>query len=65
MPKIKTVKSISKRFKVTKGGKVLKRYCGQNHFNSRDSGKMTRKKRRDVSMSSCYTKTIKQLTVQG
>jgi large subunit ribosomal protein L35 len=65
MPKIKTHKAIAKRFKVTKKGKVLKRYCGQDHFNSRDKGKITRKKRRDTEMSKSYTKTIKQLTAQG
>lgn len=65
MPKIKTHKAIAKRFKVNKKGKVLKRYCGQDHFNTRDKGKITRKKRRDTEMSKSYSKTIKQLTAQG
>jgi len=58
--KIKTHKSISKRFKVTKTGKVLKRYCGQDHFNSRDPGKITRKKRRDKTFVS-HAKAVKTL----
>ena len=45
---MKTNKAIAKRFKVTKTGKVLKRCAGQDHFNSRESGKVVRNKRRDV-----------------
>jgi ribosomal protein L35 len=55
---------MSKRFKVTKRGKVLKRKAGQAHFNSRESGNTTRAKRRDVDMSDTFTKNIKKLMVQ-
>lgn len=65
MPKIKTHKAIAKRFELTRRSKVLKRYAGQDHFNSRDPGKITRKKRRDQLMSRSYTKTIKQLLARG
>ena len=58
--KLKTHKTVSKRVVVTKSGKLLKRHGGQDHFNSRDSGKITRKKRRDQSVSSSYVKNIKQ-----
>lgn len=58
---MKTHKSVSKRFKVTVTGKVLKRACGQDHFNSRESGTTTRNKRRDRTMSECFTKSIKKL----
>lgn len=58
---MKTKKSVIKRFKVTKGGKVLKRYAGQDHFNARNSGKITRKKRRDVQLSKTLCKTVKIL----
>ena len=61
MAKIKTHKSISKRFKVTKNKKVLKRKAGQDHFNSRDSGKTTRKKRRDVGMSETLNRNLQEL----
>jgi ribosomal protein L35 len=57
----KTRKTVAKRFKLTKNGKLLKRHGGQNHFNSRDSGTITRKKRRDQSVSKSYTRTIKKL----
>lgn len=58
--KLKTRKTVAKRLTVTKRGKLLKRHGGQNHFNSRDSGKITRKKRRDQEVSESYTKNLKQ-----
>lgn len=61
---MKTHKAVAKRFKVTKTGKVLKRKAGQDHFNSRESGKVTRNKRRDQKMSGTQTKTIKKLLQQ-
>lgn len=64
MPKQKTRKSVVKRFRVTKSGNVLKRYCGQDHFNARNPGKITRKKRRDVTLSKDFHKTVKILTNQ-
>lgn len=59
MAKQKTRKSVVKRFKVTRTKKVLKRYAGQDHFNARNPGNITRKKRRDVSLSKTLTKTVK------
>lgn len=61
MPKLKTHKTISKRFRITKSGKLLKRHGGQDHFNSRDPGKITRKKRRDQQVANVYVKNIKGL----
>lgn len=61
---MKTHKAVAKRFKVTKTGKVLKRKAGQDHFNSRESGKIARNKRRDQKMSGTQTKTIKKLLQQ-
>ena len=58
---MKTNKAIAKRFKVTKTGKVLKRVAGQDHFNSRETGKITRNKRRDVTIGGKKVKaTIKK-----
>ncbi|PIR03405.1 MAG: 50S ribosomal protein L35 [Candidatus Magasanikbacteria bacterium CG11_big_fil_rev_8_21_14_0_20_43_7] len=51
MPKIKTKKSISKRFKLTKTGKILKRADGQDHFNARQTGKKKRNKRSDNTLT--------------
>jgi len=33
---IKTNKSYTKRFKLTKNGKILSRKAGQNHFNAKE-----------------------------
>jgi ribosomal protein L35 len=50
---IKTNKSYSKRLKVTKGGKVLARKTGQNHFNSKErrAAKTGKNKRGEFHMS--------------
>lgn len=61
MGKLKTRKTISKRFKIKKRtGKIIKRAAGQGHFNSRESGKTTRSKRRDVAVGRTEQKVIKQ-----
>lgn len=62
MAKLKTQKSVSKRFTITKSKKILMRAGGQNHFNARDTGKATRNKRRDVELSKTFRKTVKILT---
>jgi len=60
--KIKTTKAVAKRIVKTKNGKLLKRKGGQGHFNSRDSGTVTRNKRRDISVAPQYVRTMKALT---
>lgn len=45
--KQKTHKATAKRFKQTGSGKIKKRTCGQNHFNTRESGKVGRNKKKD------------------
>ncbi len=63
MGKLKTHKTVSKRFRITKGTKkVMIRAGGQDHFNARNTGKITRKKRRDVELSKSFQKTVKILT---
>lgn len=57
----KTRKSIKKRFKITKNGKVLRRQTGLNHLRSKKSGKYKRKKRRLVEVSKPEAKLIKKL----
>ncbi len=58
--KLKTNKAIAKRFKVTKGKKVLKRREGQDHFNARATGNQTRRKRRDKVVSKAH-RTVLQI----
>jgi large subunit ribosomal protein L35 len=59
--KLKTHQAFTKRFKVTKTGKVMKRHAGQDHFNARHGGKITRKKRRDQELSGVHAKAVKTL----
>ena len=56
---MKTRKSISKRFRVTKSGKVIKRTSGQSHYNSRESGNVRRNKRSDIVMSKTINRFVK------
>ncbi len=62
MPKIKSHGATTKRFKITSSGKIKKRKAGQDHFNSQESGNITRKKRRDVNANKSINKTIKNLS---
>ena len=59
--KAKTKKAFAKRINVTKNGKMLIRKGGQDHFNSRDSGKVTKAKRRDSNLSESYRHSVKSL----
>ncbi len=45
---MKTNKSYTKRIRVTRHGKLVARAIGQNHFNSKESGNKTRRKRHSV-----------------
>lgn len=51
MAKQKTNKRIAKTFWKTGSGKLMRRKAGQAHFNSRESGKTTKNKRRDLSVA--------------
>lgn len=62
MPKLKTHKGTAKRYRVTKKGKIIKRTSGQNHFNSRENGKVGRNKKSDVVMSPTLNRVI-QITL--
>lgn len=59
--KLKTVKTISKRVKVS-GGKAKKLQvtkAGQGHFNARQTGKTKRNKRGDANVSKSNEKNIR------
>lgn len=59
--KLKTHNASNKRFALKRSGKVMKRKNGQDHFNSRESGKTTRNKRRDFAIAKPTAKTLKVL----
>ncbi len=48
MPKLKTYKALVKKIKLTKKNKILRRKTGQNHYNSKENGKVGRIKKNDI-----------------
>ncbi len=58
MAKLKTHKASAKRFKKTRTGKFMKRVAGQDHFNSREPGKVTRAKRTNKNMSATVHRSL-------
>ncbi|MBI2416095.1 MAG: hypothetical protein HYV33_05565 [Candidatus Kerfeldbacteria bacterium] len=60
--KLKTVKTISKRIKVSHGKKktLLMRSSGQDHFNARERGKTTRKKRRHNTVARVNERNVRR-----
>ncbi|MCX6765787.1 MAG: 50S ribosomal protein L35 [Candidatus Moranbacteria bacterium] len=58
MPKLKTNKAVSKKIRVTGRGKAMRRYTKQNHFNSRETGKFKRFKRKDQRLSEYDEKNV-------
>lgn len=57
----KTKKALLKRVKITGGKKILKRHPNQGHFNAKDSGNQTRKKRGDKNTPRSLLKSSKAL----
>ena len=57
---MKTRKSLKKRFKITKTGKVLRRSIGQDHFRAKKSGKKIRQMKKLVQISAPLAKKIKK-----
>lgn len=58
---MKTNKALAKRVRITKTGKMIKRKAGQDHFNSRESGKVGRNKRTDLALSRTVRKGVMSL----
>lgn len=56
-----TRKSISKRFKITRTGKVLRRPTGQDHYLAKKGSKKRRQSKKWVEVSKPEAKKIKQL----
>jgi len=61
MAKLKTKKSVLKRFKITATGKILHRPMHQDHFNAKDSGKKRRLKRRLIQITGAEARAIRKL----
>ena len=61
MPKLKTSKSASKRFKISSKGKKQRRHVRLNHFNARQTGSARRDKRGPQPLAPQNEKDIKNL----
>jgi large subunit ribosomal protein L35 len=57
--KAKTRKSVSKRFKVTGTGKVLRRRQGKRHLNRRKNSKRLRRLGQTATVAACDAPNIK------
>jgi len=57
----KTRKSILKRFKITKTGKILRRPSGLNHLRAKKTGRRIRMSRKWVLLSPSETKKVRTL----
>lgn len=61
MSKQKTKKAARKRFTVSSRGKVKHRPVNQAHFNSRDTGRETRRKHKPASLNAADKNRLKRL----
>jgi large subunit ribosomal protein L35 len=58
---MKTRKSISKRFKFTRTGKILRRATGLNHYRAKKTGEKIRKSRKWIPLAKNEAKKIRKL----
>jgi len=61
--KLKTHKMTAKKVRVTKGKKkkkVMTKHAGQDHFNARETGKVSRRKKRNKSAAKADERNIKR-----
>lgn len=59
--KIKTRKIVTKRFKITKTGKILRRTQNMRHLRRRKSAKQIRRYRKYVEVKGALAKKIKKM----
>jgi len=59
--KMKPQKSILKRFKITKNGKILRRQAGQNHLRAKKTGNKKMALRKFVELSVPESKVIRKV----
>lgn len=62
MPKIKTRKSLVKRFRITKNGKILRRQSFRRHLKSHKSKKQLKNLKKTVLLTGYYAKKIHKAT---
>jgi len=65
MPKLKTNKSVAKRLRMTKSGRLKKRSAGRGHILSKMSSKAKRNLRRSSYLSKADQKKLRRLLPYG
>lgn len=61
MPKIKTHRGAKKRFKVTSGGKVLRRHSMKSHILTKKTTKRKRRLRKATEVQAKFAAKIKKM----
>jgi large subunit ribosomal protein L35 len=61
MPKTKTSSSVKKRFKVTAGGKLLRRHAMKSHNLTKKTSKRKRGFRKDVPVDGADVRAVKKM----
>ena len=61
MPKLKTKKSLVKRFKITKSGKLKRQKAGRSHLLGKKSRKRKRQLKKPGLISKSETKVLRML----
>ena len=62
MPKLKTRKSLIKRFRITKNGKIMRRQSFRRHLKSHKSKKQLKNLKKSVQLKGFYAKKIHKAT---
>ncbi|MCX6705726.1 MAG: 50S ribosomal protein L35 [Candidatus Woesebacteria bacterium] len=62
MPKLKTRKSLVKRFRITKNGKIMRRQSFRRHLKAHKSKKQLKNLKRTVQLKGFYAKKIHKAT---
>jgi len=65
MPKLKTKKSVKKRMKLTKNGKIKRYKAGRRHLMAEKSGKRKRKLRKSGLVAKSQVKLMTRLLSPG
>ena len=61
MPKMKTHSGTAKRFRITGGGKVMRRRANMNHLLEHKASKRTRRLGKELAVDAADTKKVKKL----
>ena len=59
--KAKSRRVISKRFKITKTGKIKRKACGTSHLNRKNDSSTTNRKKRDETVKGKFIKKVKRM----